>query len=378
MARVIRLKLNNFRNLKSIELFLSPGINLFVGANGSGKTSLLEALHVLGTGRSFRTTRFDPLIANESDHFMIFAEVAETLGSAVKIGLKRNKKAGPPLLRLNEHSQNSWSQVAASLPLQLINSDSFCILEGGGKVRRRFLDWALFHVEQSYLSDWRDYRRVVSHRNTLLKQKRFSLGTELDAWDAEMAVLGETIHQHRLRLIGVFEPEFKSVIEKFLPRVQIDFEYRSGWVDSDTSRLGEVLKLTRDRDIRYGMSLSGPHRGDFSLKTEGRLATDTLSRGQTKMLIFALKLAMGNIIKNLKQPSSKQLVNRPIYMIDDLAAELDEENSLKIINYLAESGDQCIFTAISELALKRVSELSEASGKFHVEHGKITSSPAMV
>ena len=369
-----RLKLNDFRNLKSVELLFQPGFNLIIGPNGSGKTSLLEAIHVLSTGRSFRTTRLDPLISDGSANFVIFAD---TLADGVhyKIGLQRSANAAP-LLRLNEQTQSSWSQVAACLPLQLVNSDSFSILEGGGKARRRFLDWALFHVEHSYLGDWRAYRRAITQRNILLKQKSSATAAQLDAWDSQIAVLGESIDQQRSALVNRFVPVLDQMLERLLPGVRIQFEYKRGWADD--GELIQALRQFRDRDFRYGVTLNGPHRGDFVIKVNRHIATDALSRGQIKMLIFALKLAMGSVVKDTASHLSETENRSPLYLIDDLASELDPQNCQRIISYLHESGDQCIFTAITDTALSDVVDLTEASGKFHVEHGKILHSPAMV
>jgi len=363
VALLSRLKLNDFRNLKSVELQFQPGFNLVYGPNGSGKTSLLEAIYVLSTGRSFRTTRLDPLIASDGTHFVIFAEVEDD-ASSHKLGLKRSANVAP-LLRFNEQTQNSWSDVAVCLPLQLINSDSFSILEGGGKTRRRFLDWALFHVEHSYLMQWRAYRRVVSQRNILLKQKPANLNKLLDSWDVQLSELGEHIHQQRLGLLQKYLPELNKMTNKFLNGIDVEFDYKRGWAE-DLS-LMEALISSRSRDLRYGATLNGPHRGDFSLKVDRYLATDALSRGQTKMLIFALKFAMGEIVKTSSSP---------IYLIDDLASELDAANCARVTEHLYASKDQCMFTAITDDALQAVFDLTDSSGKFHVEHGKIAASPA--
>lgn len=371
MALLSRLKLNDFRNLESVELCLSPGFNLFIGPNGSGKTSLLEALHVLGTGRSFRTNKLDPLINDRADHFVIFAETIDGNVSN-KIGLKRARNS-TPFLRFNEHTQNSWSLVATALPLQLINSDSFAILEGGGKARRRFLDWALFHVERSYLADWRAYRRVVAQRNILLKRRGPSMSSQLDAWDNEMGTLGEILHNRREALLEKFQVQLQVLLSRLLPGLEPSLEYKKGWPEQ--TGLLEVLQNTRDRDLRYGISLSGPHRGDFTIRINRHAATDSLSRGQTKLLVIALKLAMGQVVKaSPKSPS--QRAEGPLYLIDDLAAELDTDNCCKVVSYLHEQNDQCLFTAINASALPGVSDLIEASGKFHVEHGKISACPA--
>lgn len=339
-----------------MDLQPAPRFNLLVGPNGSGKTSALEAIHVLSVGRSFRTHKLDPLISTDSDQFLLYSE----LGEGQRLGLQRGR-SGAPTLRLDSENQTSWSQVAALLPLQIINTDSFSLLEGGGKVRRQFLDWAMFHVEHSYLREWRGYRRLLSQRNSLLKQRPADLHQQLDAWDIEIARLAQSIHLRRQDLIQGFGPEFEELVATFLPAVQLELSYQAGW---DLSQdISEALRQNRERDLRYGMTLLGPHRADFQVRVGRHPAIEVLSRGQTKMLVCAIKLAMGQLIKNR--------VHRSIYLIDDLAAELDLSNCKIVIDYLETTQDQCFFTAIQEDFLPVLAHLTESSGKFHVEHGKI-------
>ena len=363
MAVFSRLRIDGFRNLSAVDLHTPPRFNLFVGQNGSGKTSVLEAIHVLSVGRSFRTHKLDPLVSVNNDQFLIYAE----LNAGQRLGLQRGR-TGVPALRLDGENQNNWAEVAMLLPLQVINTDSFSLLEGGGKARRRFLDWAMFHVEHSFLSDWRAYRRIVSQRNVLLKQKPRDLQSQLNAWDFNLARLAQSIHDRRSALLSHYQPEFSALLKTFLPEISASLSYMPGW-DINVP-FADALRESRDRDMRYGMTLIGPHRADFQVKVEKHQAIDVLSRGQTKMLICALKLAMGQLIKS-RYIEEQQSSYQSTYLIDDLAAELDSVNSEVIIQFLYETGDQCFFTAIEESSLKVVTDLTETSGKFHVEHGKI-------
>lgn len=366
MAAVSRLKVNGFRNLREVDIQTAKQINLFVGQNGSGKTSALEAIHVLSVGRSFRTHKLEPLVGTDSNEFLIYAELAEKH----RIGLNR-KRTGNPSLRLDGETQSSWATIAALLPLQVINTDSFSLLEGGAKARRRFLDWGMFHVEHSSLSDWRSYRRIVSQRNVLLKQRAKDLQVQLDAWDLDLARFANSIHLRRTALFDLFSPLFQKLVKIFLPKFEITLEYIPGW--NVHSSFESALLESRVRDVRYGMTLLGPHRADFQVRIERHLATDVLSRGQVKMLVCALKFSMGHLIKSRYFSDGKRNY-QSIYLVDDLAAELDSANCETVIKYLLETGDQCFFTAIDEISLPMVADLTESSVKFHVEHGKISAS----
>lgn len=370
MAALSRLKVDGFRNLQAVDLLSSPRFNLLLGQNGSGKTSALEAIHVISVGRSFRTHKLDPLVGIDSNQFLIYAELSD----GHRLGLQRGR-TGSPVLRLDGETQSNWSDVATLIPLQVINTDSFSLLEGGGKARRRFLDWAMFHVEHSYLADWRAYRRIVSQRNKLLKQRSKDLHLQLGAWDLDLGRLASSIHLRRSALIHEYRPLFDRVLAAFLPNITASLEYQPGW-NTDIS-IDTALLESRERDVRYGMTLLGPHRADFQVKVGRHLATEVLSRGQTKMLVCALKLSMGEFIKSRYMAQSDHRY-QTIYLVDDLAAELDSSNCRVVVNYLSDTGDQCFFTAIDDAALQTVADLTESSGKFHVEHGKIRASYAAV
>jgi len=364
MAIINRLLVDRFRNLAAIDIHPSPGFNLVFGSNGSGKTSLLESIHVLSVGKSFRTHKTGPLIrAGESD-FVLFAGLGERGGAGVS-----KFRNGKTELRLFGEQQSNWQSVAELLPLQVINSDSFALLDGGAKGRRRFMDWVMFHVEHSFIERWRAYRRCVAQRNSLLK--RSSTGRpaieQLSVWEGELASLGESIHLDRKRLFENYLPYFHALVSELLPDMTVGFVYKPGWdVERD---LYSLLAETRDRDVRYGMTLSGPHRGDFVLLIDGGAASEVLSRGQTKMLVCALKIAAGKLLQQHYAERNERY--HCMYLVDDLAAELDVGGRTKIIQLLRDSGAQCFFSAIQIMDLPLVGEITETSGKFHVEHGKI-------
>lgn len=366
MAVIQRLMIDRFRNLETVDIALTPGFNIFSGINGSGKTSLLEAIHVLSVGRSFRTHKIDPLVNREERDFLVFAD----LGNHGRIGLLKSRN-GKNELKFEGEQQRNWQSVAAALPLQVLNTESFQLLEGSGKLRRRFLDWAVFHVEHSYLDDWRAYRRGIAHRNSLLKTPGTGLQSQLDAWDVDLAQLGQSIHESRKAIIGSFSGLLTALLRDLLPGRDVLVEYKAGW-DSERE-FATVLKEQRPKDIKYGMTLNGPHRADFVIKINGVVATELLSRGQLKMLVCALKIAMGRFVERQAADSNVAGCGKYqcTYLIDDLASELDRPNRNRVIGILADSGAQCLLTAVDAKDLDLDALIAERSGKFHVEHGKI-------
>lgn len=364
MSVLNRIKVDNFRNLKNVDVELQPGVNLFYGVNGSGKTSFLEAVHVLSVGKSFRTTRVDPLLADGMNQFLIYGE----LDSGDRIGLIRQLTT-TPALRLNAETQTSWKDVASLLPLQVLNSESFLLVDGGAGIKRRFMDWAMFHVEHAYLELWRSYRRILQHRNALLKLHTKDIVGQLDIWDVELAKVGEEIHLHRELLFQKYLPVFYATLSDLLPYPSVSVEYKKGWHQEVC--LGQALEHSRQKDIKYRATSCGPHRADIVLTCDSSPVSEFLSRGQMKVLACAIKISMSKYLSGIKIDSGIKNY-ATTFLIDDLAAELDEHSSRAVLSALLKTNDQCIFTAITHEALSLVAELTETSGKFHVEHGKIT------
>jgi DNA replication and repair protein RecF len=241
-------------------------------------------------------------------------------------------------------------------------------VEGGAGIKRRFMDWAMFHVEHSYLELWRSYRRILQHRNALLKLQTKDIINQLDIWDSELAKVGEEIHLHRKQLFQKYLPVLDVTVSDLLPSPSVSAEYKKGW-QQDVS-LRQALDESRQKDIKYRATSCGPHRADILLTCANSPVSEFLSRGQIKLLACAIKISMSKHLSNIK-------INNGIttyattFLIDDLAAELDEYSSRSVLAALLKTNDQCIFTAITCEALSWVAELTETSGKFHVEHGKI-------
>ncbi|MBX9714001.1 MAG: DNA replication and repair protein RecF, partial [Pseudomonadaceae bacterium] len=157
------------RNLHPATLSPSPRINILSGANGSGKTSLLEAIHLLGLARSFRSSRLLPVIQHEVDECTVFGQVALAQGGLSSLGISRNR-LGELHIRIDGENVRSAAQLAETLPLQLINPDSFRLLEGVPKIRRQFLDWGVFHVEPRFLPAWQRLQKALRQRNSWLRR----------------------------------------------------------------------------------------------------------------------------------------------------------------------------------------------------------------
>jgi DNA replication and repair protein RecF len=356
MSAITQLDITAIRNIQHGRLGCHPRLNLVFGVNGSGKTSVLEAIYLLSRGRSFRTSQTDTLIDRDSNEAVVFAQLSDH-----KLGLSRarNKK---PSLRLDEIQQDNWDRVARILPVLVIDSGTFALLEGGPRARRQFLDWGVFHVEQSFIASWRNFRKSLANRNQLLKSRSVDHDS-LRAWNQEFVLHGEAVDRARESYYKQFQSVLLPVYRELAgEEIELTMEYSRGWW-SDCS-LSQALDKAVESDLRYKATQVGPQRADILLKVQGKAAQDVLSRGQQKILVCALKIAQGVFHSQLSD-------NKSIYLLDDLPAELDASNRSAVLQRVLQTGSQVFVTCVEREALVKSLPGGEEMTAFHVERGKI-------
>ncbi len=351
------LEVQHFRNLSQAVLKCSPGLNLIIGPNASGKTSLLEAIYFLGRARSFRTRQFQELIQWGAKAFRIVATMQDPAGQrSVPIGLERSTEA--LIARIDSIPVRSLTQLATRVPVLLLNPDSHRLLEDGPSQRRRFMNWGVFHADQGFLDVWKRYENALRHRNAAL---RGHFDTRVvDAWDEELGSTATVID----RLRGAFCQDLKGALGRLIPEIMgitgIEVRYHRGW--SQQENLVALLRSSRDQDRRYGYTRSGPHRADFQISTAGQPISELFSRGQQKLLVIGLVLAQAQLYQRRQ--------NKPcILLIDDLPAELDPANRSRVMKYFAAMETQFFITAIEENLLD-VAPWRDASA-FNIDRGEI-------
>lgn len=358
MSEIVRLSISSIRNIKTADLEPSPSANLLWGKNGSGKTSVLESIHLLSTGRSFRSSKVDPLISHDENEAVIFAKLAD----GHQIGLSKSRRQQHKL-KLQGENQKNWENVARELPVQVLDSSAFLLLEGGPKPRRKFLDWGVFHVEPAFLSNWRKSRKCIANRNLLLRQKHIDYA-QLAAWDMELSQAGIAVDLARSSYFDQFLPLFNEVYQALNGSLagKLTLSYERGW--DKGKELAAVLSENQQIDAKYGATQNGPHRADISVNIGKNKAVEILSRGQQKILVSAMKIAQGDLL-------SRALNRHCIYLVDDLPAELDNENRAAVFNQLLRLGGQLFITCVELDAMEKCLINAPQMTKFHVEHGTI-------
>ncbi|WP_016915610.1 DNA replication/repair protein RecF [Vreelandella stevensii] len=350
------LTFHGLRNLAPTTLQPSPRINVLHGDNGSGKTSLLEGIHVLGMGRSFRTRQLKHAIQTDAPYMALHGRLAGD--PEVTLGVRRLRTQRELELRLRGEKGVRLAELVEAMPLQLINPDAFRLLEGSPAGRREFLDWGVFHVKHHFLDAWRRTRRAVKHRNALLRRGRM-VANELVVWEQELAQWGEEMDRLRLEWFSQFLPMFEETLHKLLPLPGLTLRYARGW-DKQRS-LAEVLRDSRETDQQMGFTQQGPQRADLRIRLNKQPAVEVLSRGQQKLVVSALKLAQGRLLESTTQ-------RHCIYLIDDLPAELDDRHRHQFCHLLEEMQCQAFITSVEATALRNSWQPGTDIKMFHVKH----------
>lgn len=364
---ITHLVVGNFRNLTRADFH--PGrVSFIYGENGSGKTSLLEAVSTLALGRSFRTRKFRNLIAYNQAELQLFCEFHHD-GLPQRLGTVR-KADGSSAFRMNDSAVLSASDLAAALPCQIINNDSFSLLEGGPGERRHFLDWLAFHVKPDFQQCWGEYNRCLKQRNSLLRSDRLR-ELDLEVWNQSLAKLGERIDCFRAETLELLLSDANALIREcdFACSGLLSVLYQPGW-DKQQSLLA-LLESHINRDVSLGHTSVGPHKADIKFTFNQKPVAEIFSRGQLKALIAALYVSQVRVFQRYNPRTC-------ILLVDDLPAEVDQINLQLLCRWLSSLENIQIFITGVDLKTTMSYWPSNREHKlFHVKQGQIIEQQAI-
>lgn len=369
-----RLQVTHVRNLSRVSLPQLKPINVFFGVNGSGKTSLLEAIHLLVLGKSFRHALVRPVLQESAAECTVFAELSAgdpgRTSTRITLGATRHRDGSKPVIKLNGNPAAALAELVELVPLQVLSADSFEMLTGGPGFRREFLDRGLFHVEPKFYPAWRLAQRALKQRNGLIRHGKIA-PDQLALWSREYARYGEEIDAMRRSYIDELLPRCRAMIERLSPTALADVEvgYQRGWPKELT--LEAALIDGAERDLQQGYTRPGPHRADLRIAVSAGSAAETLSRGQQKILVAAFQLAQAEL---LRARTGKQ----SIFLIDDLASELDRVHRQRLCSVLESLGLQVFATSVDREDLMGCWSDASTLQMFHVERGQITPEPSEI
>ncbi|WP_425481480.1 DNA replication/repair protein RecF [Luteimonas suaedae] len=357
---VTLLRIRHLRRLAEAELAPGPALNLLVGDNGAGKTSVLEAVHLLAYGRSFRGRVRDGLVRTGAAALEVYVEWSEGHNERTRrAGLRHSGQDWEG--RLDGQAVAQLGDLCAALAVVSFEPGSHALISGGGEPRRRFVDWGLFHVEPEFLPLWRRYARALKQRNALLKSG--APADQLDVWDHELALAGEPLTRFREDYLERLQPVLAATVARMAPMLGIaTLAFQPGWRRGELG-LEDALLVARERDRMLGHTGVGPHRADWRVEFSSAPNREPLSRGQSKLAALACLLAQASDYATRRG-------EWPVVLLDDLASELDAGHRQRVLALLREGAAQ-VFVTGTDWPPGADAELADLR-RFHVEQGAVT------
>lgn len=336
-----------------MDLSLDAPVVVFTGGNGAGKTTLIEGIYLLSRGRSFRGRKFGSLTTDGEQGTVVRAMIRDV------DGVNRNREfrliGGGVDRRVDGVSLQE--SAAPRFEVRLVGESAHSLVDGEPAMRRRFLDWNLFHVEPAFEWCWERFRRIQRQRNAWLSAG----GHGRAAWDEAYVDASLSLTALRERYLRELSAELVRLTSDSHLLQGLGLKLYPGWPDG--ASLADFLLLERSKDVSSGYSRRGPARADIQIGLDGRPAR--LSRGQCKVAVVLMQLAARAL-------GFKKAGVKPIWLVDDLRADLDPDSIRSLVLLLKRSGDQCVFTGIGDKSLMDLSGSDMAS--FHVEQGTVRKS----
>ncbi len=276
-------------------------------------------------------------------------------------GVQRTR-AKSPQIKINGQAVQSLAELAGYFPMQVMNAQSFGLIEGGPSERRQFVDWGVFHVEQSYISHWQRTKKCIRQRNSMLRHGKMAQDQALGAWDRELVAHANTVDGYRQHYLDRLWPVVEDTLTRFPGLPTVRYRYERGWPGGQG--LDEALMASREKDLQRGFTSCGPHRAEIRFTVGDKVAAEVLSRGQIKALVSVLRLSQARLLAD-------ETGRRCLFLIDDLPAELDGQHQRWLGRQLEAVGAQAFITGIGYEDIAGLWSEETAVQMFHVEHGRL-------
>ena len=343
--RIKKIRLKNFRNIENCEIDFADGVNLLYGNNAQGKTNVIESVYIFSRGRSFRAKEDSDLIRFGEDGFNIYIDYESKLGNESLeyslFGKERQRKK-------NGYKLKKVSEMIGSFRSVLFYPDDLGLVKDGPDKRREFLNIAVSQCDNSYIKNYSDYKKALENRNCLLKMinKGFYVEkAEIESWSESLAEYASFIYISRnvfLKKLGVYTESFMKDISGGKEKIEISL---SSDILEESEKREEIKEIYKekfkselDREITAGVTLFGPHRDDIKIILNGKEARLFSSQGQQRSIVLSLKLAEGEVIREISG-------EYPVFLFDDVLSELDSERRRYILS--GSHGKQIIITSCS-------------------------------
>lgn len=329
------LELHDYRNYESIKVKFSQGLNVIHGENGQGKTNLLEAAYLLGTGRVLRGIRDHEVIREGSARAVVRGESAlsgQRLAVMIQHGARKS-------VEVNGCALPRSADLLGLMPCEFVGSSDLPVLIGDPSSRRLFMDVELSQLFPGYLRSLAVYKRSLEHRNALIRQaQQVGLdGDQLDPWEKKMAEHGQVLRRQRRALLERIAPAADVIHSEIGAGEALRVEFEPNDAGEDYSSLLRLFAEGRPRDLQRGGTGIGPHRDDIGIRIDGREARLYGSQGQQRTALLAIKLAMFQVC-------SQELGVPPILMLDDVFSDLDVNRRSRFVQELLKTTCQALLT----------------------------------
>ncbi len=358
-----RFVADGFRNIDNCDISFMPGVNLLYGNNAQGKTNVIEGIYLFARGKSFRAREDKDLLEFGRDGYRLYIEYEDNLGRNTlefsSFGReRRRKKNGYPLKSVRE--------LLGNIRCVLFYPDDLSLVKESPDYRRSFLNIAIGQLDSLYIEEYSRYKIALENKNCILKNAskgKFYDENELLLWSYQMAEFASLIYLKRVDYLKKLELYAKEVLLDISENLEnLSFSYKRDIENDDLSKdiICEMYKKIFTENIEkekiVGTSLYGPHRDDIEILINGISARSFASQGQQRSIVLAMKLAEGDVCKNVTG-------EYPIYLFDDVLSELDEGRKKYVLSRVKEK--QIIITSCDEELL-----LTLADNVIYVEGGK--------